>query len=138
MRLILQLRMKPNNHFKMIINKLNRISKEGDVINLDKSFALTALLPKRLGSFFTYNGSLSSPPCSEVVTWFVFPDSIPISFEQVGFRDYAYKRVEHRVEKIGRLWLFKKISCQKKVNLFFRSKVFESYRSEIIFEVCNL
>ena len=81
--------MKHNNYFKIVTNALSHLEKEGDAINFDRSFALANLLPKKVDSFFTYNGSLSTPPCSEVVTWFVFPDSIPISFEQVSCKDFS-------------------------------------------------
>ncbi|XP_039948519.1 carbonic anhydrase 2-like [Bactrocera tryoni] len=30
-------------------------------------------------NFYTYQGSLTTPPCSEAVTWIVYPDVIPIS-----------------------------------------------------------
>jgi carbonic anhydrase len=44
---------------------------------------LENLLPKNKGSFFRYEGSLTTPGCGEAVVWTVFEKSIPISMEQV-------------------------------------------------------
>ncbi|CRK88908.1 CLUMA_CG002626, isoform A [Clunio marinus] len=44
---------------------------------------LDDLLPKRLQSYFRYEGSLTTPGCGEAVVWTVFDQSIPISMDQV-------------------------------------------------------
>jgi len=39
-------------------------------------------------SFYSYSGSLTTPPCSEIVNWIVFHEPIKMSFQQVqNFRD---------------------------------------------------
>ena len=35
--------------------------------------------------YYTYDGSLTTPPCSEVVSWYVMAGSIGISQEQVKY-----------------------------------------------------
>lgn len=41
---------------------------------------LGSLLPNiNREKFYTYQGSLTTPPCSEAVTWVVYPEVIPIS-----------------------------------------------------------
>ena len=49
-----------------------------------ESVNLTALLPPDYASkFYTYPGSLTTPPCSQVVTWFVFEDAVALSDDQL-------------------------------------------------------
>ncbi|NXX15969.1 PTPRG phosphatase, partial [Podargus strigoides] len=46
-------------------------------------FVLRDLLPTSLGSYYRYTGSLTTPPCSEIVEWIVFRKPVPISYHQV-------------------------------------------------------
>jgi len=49
------------------------------------SVNLKALLPYEWGSkFYTYPGSLTTPPCSQVVSWFVFENMVQISDAQLA------------------------------------------------------
>ncbi|EAW53574.1 carbonic anhydrase XIV, isoform CRA_e [Homo sapiens] len=47
-------------------------------------FNLRELLPKQLGQYFRYNGSLTTPPCYQSVLWTVFYRRSQISMEQVS------------------------------------------------------
>ncbi|TAE51494.1 MAG: carbonic anhydrase family protein [Bacteroidetes bacterium] len=42
-------------------------------------------------SYFTYSGSLTTPPCSEIVTWFVMEQSIQASAAQIE----AFEALQH-------------------------------------------
>lgn len=41
------------------------------------------LILSNLNEYYTYHGSLTTPPCSEVVEWIDFKQSIPLSHAQV-------------------------------------------------------
>jgi len=43
----------------------------------------TDLLPAKRASYYTFTGSLTTPPCSEGVTWFVLKNPTPISKTEV-------------------------------------------------------
>jgi carbonic anhydrase len=47
------------------------------------SIQVKDMLPKALG-YFTYAGSLTTPPCSEGVTWYVLTSHVTVSPEQVA------------------------------------------------------
>ncbi|XP_041346658.1 carbonic anhydrase-like [Gigantopelta aegis] len=48
------------------------------------AFPILSLLPKKFNSWFRYEGSLSTPPCSETVSWTLFQDKIHISEAQMN------------------------------------------------------
>jgi len=42
------------------------------------------LLPSKTGAYYTFTGSLTTPPCSEGVTWFVLKSPTSISKNEVA------------------------------------------------------
>jgi carbonic anhydrase len=56
---------------------------KGDEVAARSTLNLNELLPAER-SYFTYMGSLTTPPCSEGVLWMVLKNPVPISAEQVG------------------------------------------------------
>ena len=59
-----------------ISNKLNHKNKITSYLNPEE------LLPKTK-DYYRFNGSLTTPPCSEGVRWFVFKDAVEMSKEQL-------------------------------------------------------
>ncbi len=50
---------------------------------------LNRLLPEKR-DYYTYMGSLTTPPCSENVLWMVFKNPVPVSPEQIGIFSRLY------------------------------------------------
>lgn len=55
---------------------------EGETKAINSKFNLNLSLPNSR-EYYTYIGSLTTPPCTENVTWFVFKEPITISVNQV-------------------------------------------------------
>ncbi len=55
----------------------------GDVQTVDLAFDMNFSLPEDK-AYFTYMGSLTTPPCTENVQWFIFREPITVSLEQVN------------------------------------------------------
>ncbi|WP_103070088.1 carbonic anhydrase [Aquimarina sediminis] len=56
--------------------------KKGEVKQVNESFDLTENLPENK-SYYTYKGSLTTPPCTEGVNWFILKNPITVSLQQV-------------------------------------------------------
>lgn len=62
---------------------------------------LTKLLPEDMDSYYTYKGSLTTPPCTEGVRWFVFPKPISASPEQISELMSLYSHNHRPVQLVG-------------------------------------
>jgi len=57
---------------------------EGETQTIDKPFDLSTVLPSTLTPRFHYEGSLTTPPCTENVDWIVFEQPFMLSESQVN------------------------------------------------------
>ncbi|XP_061750367.1 receptor-type tyrosine-protein phosphatase zeta isoform X2 [Nerophis ophidion] len=71
-----------NVHFEAIIEAIKRVSRYEDSARI-APFVPRGLLPNSTDKYFIYNGSLTTPPCSETVEWVVFKNTVAISADQL-------------------------------------------------------
>ena len=62
---------------------------KGDEVVARGTLNPAELLPERR-TYYTYMGSLTTPPCSEGVLWMVMKTPVPISGEQIGIFSRLY------------------------------------------------
>lgn len=68
-----------------IVKNLSAIENYNTSMQLPHTFSLSSILSGLdTERFYTYKGSLTTPPCAEAVTWVVFSDYLPISVFQVN------------------------------------------------------
>uniref|UniRef100_T1K0I0 Carbonic anhydrase n=2 Tax=Tetranychus urticae TaxID=32264 RepID=T1K0I0_TETUR len=67
-----------------IVRKLDKIRCGGLRYELGSRLNLLQLLPSNFGKYYQYQGSLTTPPCSESVTWIVFKNSQNIGRKQIN------------------------------------------------------
>lgn len=72
-----------------IVKNLTAIENYNTSMQLPHTFSLSSILSGLdTERFYTYKGSLTTPPCAEAVTWVVFSDYLPISVFQVLYSYY--------------------------------------------------
>lgn len=67
---------------KKMTDLLDKVKFEGEKVDLPNGLDISTLLPSDITRYWTYGGSLTTPPCFESVTWIVFKNPIEISEQQ--------------------------------------------------------
>ncbi|XP_023311812.1 carbonic anhydrase 6-like [Anoplophora glabripennis] len=72
-----------NGNYKQFENNLPKVHNLSSYTAIKNFVSLTEFTINNKNVYFTYKGSLTTPPCSEVVTWIEFKNTIPLSHEQI-------------------------------------------------------
>lgn len=73
-----------NEKLQNILNSVDDIaSTVGATAPITGPLTAADLLPHNRGSYFRYEGSLTTPSCMEAVVWTVFTQSMPLSLDQL-------------------------------------------------------
>ncbi|KAK0098510.1 hypothetical protein PV326_007577 [Microctonus aethiopoides] len=76
-----------NPTYEPIVNAVSNIQSVESNVTLAKPMNLESILiPNHVSiqDYFTYNGSLTTPPCSESVIWIDFKDNLRLSHKQIA------------------------------------------------------
>lgn len=69
---------------KKMTDRLSEIPYSGDSVDMTGGLDPAVLLPSDTTQYWTYLGSLTTPPCFESVTWVVFKEPIEVSEAQMA------------------------------------------------------
>ncbi|KAJ7387921.1 Phospholipase A2 crotoxin acid subunit CA [Desmophyllum pertusum] len=72
-----------NASLKPITDLLSKVKNAGSSVSFPGKFDLKAVLPETLTDYYTYDGSLTTPPLAECVKWIVFKEPIEVSTAQM-------------------------------------------------------
>lgn len=72
-----------NPKLNSLFNLFNRVRCAGQSVNVTNAISLSSFLPNNLRDFYRYQGSLTTPPCNETVTWILLKQIVPIGQEQL-------------------------------------------------------
>lgn len=93
---------RPNAAFNRIVATMP--AKEGPAVKADTSINPNALLPARRG-YYRYPGSLTTPPCSEIVEWLLLTDPIQVADADVASFARLYPLNARPVQKDNRRYV---------------------------------
>ena len=76
----------PDKGLEKVLHYLDKIKYCGDKADLKGDLDPTSLLPKKNKAYWTYEGSLTTPPLLECVIWLVLKDKMSVSEAQVRIK----------------------------------------------------
>ncbi|XP_059143029.1 carbonic anhydrase 1-like [Physella acuta] len=85
-----QVSMFSNLGLKTCIDELRNVTHPGDVVSTGQ-FDFSQLLPESTAPYYRYDGSLTTPPCTENIVWSIFETPQDITAEQMDeFRKLSF------------------------------------------------
>ena len=97
---------RPNQAFNRIVKTMP--AAEGPAVKADAAINPGMLLPAR-HSHYRYSGSLTTPPCSEVVEWLLLTDPIQVSAADVAAFAKLYPMNARPVQKDNRRYVLRSV-----------------------------
>lgn len=71
-----------NPEYEKLFGQFEKIHLKGEHVGV-RNIDMLKLMPHNTRDYWTYPGSLTTPPCCESVQWIVFREPVEISAEQV-------------------------------------------------------
>ena len=87
-----------NKNYDAFFKAARKVSKQNTNSTIEKGTRLKDLLPADTNAFYRYRGSLSTPPCNEIVMWTVFKEPVEVSQDQIDIMRKAYYHRENESE----------------------------------------
>ena len=81
--LFLQVTSQDNPRFDKLFNNIKNIKCGGQSLRMREAISLSSFLPSSRSEFYQYQGSLTTPPCSETVTWIILKRGLLIGRNQL-------------------------------------------------------
>lgn len=103
-----------NARLDTLIRSLPHLKHSGDTTRMDHPLALAWLQPRDIDTFYSYRGSLTTPPCSEAVTWLLFPSALHVSFDQVQYLSFKSQWFQNPNCKKKKKYIFNVIGAREK------------------------
>nr|CAD7455519.1 unnamed protein product [Timema tahoe] len=72
-----------NPYLDPLVNNLRHVINPGSAVKIDP-FPMSWFYPEFNHCYYSYHGSLTYPPCSELVTWIIQPEPVAISPRQLS------------------------------------------------------
>ena len=75
---------KSHSVYQQLTSKFNNIHYKDQNVKIHEHVNVRGLLPENISHYWTYPGSLTTPPLFESVTWIVLQQTIELSSVQIG------------------------------------------------------
>ena len=80
---------------------------DGDGSQAIENISMNALMPNDMSDYFRYQGSLTTPPCTEIVLWTVMNNPVEVSQEQIDEYTARFGGTARPVQQLNRRYILK-------------------------------